>query len=83
MARLRYWCGLVLIGCALGALAATSVVPSYLGGSASCGDIEDGRFFVDGHGRIAEVSESAWWLELRLSQTFPWLVVVPGILGGC
>jgi hypothetical protein len=81
MRRFRYWCGVFLIGCALVALAAPSVVGSYVGGSASYGSIEDGRYFVGGHSVHKEVSEFEWWLELRVSQSFPWATLVPGFLG--
>ena len=81
MRRFRYCCGVFLIWCALVALAAPSVVGSYVGGSASYGSIEDGRYFVGGHSVHKEVSEFEWWLELRVSQSFPWATLVPGFLG--
>ena len=81
MARFRYWCGVILIGSGLVGLPAPSIVASYVGGSALCGSIEDGRYFVGGHSVHKEVSEFEWRLELRVSQSFPWATLVPGLLG--
>ena len=57
------WCaslfGVVLIAVAVVAVPSVAIVPSYAGGSAIDGYVEDGRYFVNpSHGRpIVEVSE--------------------------
>lgn len=76
-----FWCSMVLFGMALVALPAITIVPSYLGGSAHHGYFEDGRYFVGGHGRTAEVSESAWWLAYWVEILFPFSILVPAAAG--
>ncbi len=79
--RSRVWGGRALIAVALVALPAKTIISSYVGGSASYGSIEDEHYFVGGHGRHLEVSETAWYVELWVSRPF-WLAVwVPGLAG--
>jgi hypothetical protein len=72
-----------LILTALGAVPSVAVVPSYVGGSAIDGHVEDGRYFVNpGHGRpIAEVSESTWRAAYWVERLWPLSALVPGLVG--
>ena len=73
--RWAYWSGVVLILAALAAVPSVAIVPSYVGGSAIDGHVEDGRYFVSDRKQIAEVSESMWralyWAE-RLWPLWAW-----------
>src|SRR2546421_7759516 len=66
---------------ALVMLPATSVIPAYLGGTADRGYVEGDHYFVGTAGRYTEVSETAWRLELWVSRSVPWSVLVPGLAG--
>jgi hypothetical protein len=81
------WCayllGVLLIAVALVALPSAMIVESYVGGSATHGHVEDGRYFVNpGHSQpIVEVSESTWRAVYRLERLWPWSALVPGWIG--
>src|SRR5207253_3325329 len=64
-------------------LPTVAIVPSYVGGSAVDGHIEDGRYFVNpSHGRpIVEVSESTWRAVWWVERLWPLSALVPGLLG--
>jgi hypothetical protein len=74
-------CGWALVAVALVALAAPSVVTSYVGGSTSHGYIKGDRYFVGGHGQVNEVSRAAWRTEYWVSRSFPWAVLLPLLAG--
>jgi hypothetical protein len=82
----RWWAhlfGVVLIGVALAAVPSVAIVPSYVGGSAVDGYVEDGRYFVNpGHGRpITQVSESTWRVAYWVERLWPWSAWIPGLIG--
>ena len=75
--------GVVLIAVAVAAVPSVAIVPSYAGGSAVDGYVEDGRYFVNpSHGRpIVEVSESTWWAAYWAERLWPFSALVPGLTG--
>ena len=85
------WFGVVLIAVAVVAVPSVAIVPSYAGGSAVDGYVEDGRYFVNpGHSQpVIEVSESTWrtvyWLALLWMTTAgpsrEWGLVAPTMTG--
>src|SRR5262245_18039193 len=81
------WCafllGVMLIAVAVVAVPSVAIVPSYVGGSAIHGYVEDGRYFVNpGHGRpITEVSGSTWRAVYWVERLWPLSALVPGLLG--
>jgi hypothetical protein len=81
------WCaylsGVVLIAVALGAVPSAMILESYVGGSATHGYVEDGRYFVNpGHGRpIAEVSAISWRAAFWAERLWPFSALVPGLTG--
>src|SRR5687767_15939687 len=81
------WClylfGVVLIAVALAAVPSMMIVESYVGGSATHGYVEEGRYFVNpGHGRpIVEVSESTWRTVYWVERSWPWSILIPGLIG--
>jgi hypothetical protein len=81
--RCAYWSGVVLIVVALGAVPSPMIVESYVGGSATHGYVEDGRYFVNpGHGRpIAEVSETSWRAAYWAERLWPFSTFIPGLTG--
>jgi hypothetical protein len=81
--RCAYWSGVVLILAALPAVPSVAIVPSYVGGSALDGHVEDGRYFVNpSHGRPSvEVSESTWRAVYWVERLWPLSALVPGWLG--
>lgn len=81
--RCGYWSGVALILTALGSVPSVAIVPSYVGGSAIDGHVEDGRYFVNPrHGRpIVEVSESTWRVVWWVERLWPVSALVPGLLG--
>ena len=81
--RCAYWSGVVLIAAALAAVPSVAIVPSYVGGSAIDGSVEDGRYFVNpGHGGpIVEVSGSTWRAVYWVERLWPLSVLVPGFIG--
>src|SRR5437879_3401864 len=81
--RCAYWSGVLLIAVALAAVPSVAIVPSYAGGSAVDGYVEDGHYFVNpSHGRpIAEVSESTWRAAYWVERLWPWSALVPGLIG--
>jgi hypothetical protein len=72
-----------LIAVALAAVPSVVIGPSYAGGSAVDGYVEDGNYFVNpSHGRpIAEVSESTWRAVYWVERLWPWSALVPGLTG--
>lgn len=82
------WCaylfGVLLIAVAIAAVPSVAIVPSYAGGSAVHGHVEDGRYFVNpSHGLpIAEVSESTWHVVYWVERLWPWSALISGFLGG-
>jgi hypothetical protein len=81
--RCAYWSGVALILTALAAVPSVAIVPSYVGGSAIDGHVEDGRYFVNpSHGRpIAEVSESTWRALYWVERLWPFSALIPGLTG--
>ena len=81
--RWAYWSGVVLILAALAAVPSVAIVPSYAGGSAVDGYVEDGRYFVNpSHGRpIVEVSEATWRTAYWVERLWPFSALVPGLTG--
>jgi hypothetical protein len=81
--RCAYWSGVVLIAVALAAVPSVAIVPSYAGGSAVDGYVEEGQYFVNpSHGRpIAEVSESTWRAAYWVERLWPFSALVPGLIG--
>ena len=75
--------GVVLIAVAVVAVPSVAIVPSYAGGSAVDGYVEDGRYFVNpSHGRpIVEVSESTWRTAYWVERLWPFSALVPGLTG--
>src|SRR5438477_413860 len=82
--RYAYWSGVVLILTAIAAGPSVAIVPSYVGGSALDGHVEDGRYFVNpSHGRpIVEVSESTWRAVWWVERLWPFSALGPGLLSG-
>jgi hypothetical protein len=81
--RCSYWSGVLLIAVALAALPSVAIIPSYAGGSAIDGFVEDGHYFVNpSHGRpIVEVSESTWRAAYWAERFWPLSALVPGLIG--
>src|SRR3954466_11776300 len=81
------WCayssGVLLIAVALAAPPSAAVGRSYMGGSATHGYVEDGRYFVNpGHGQpIVEVSESSWRAGSWWEGAWPWSALIPCWIG--
>jgi hypothetical protein len=73
----------VLISVALAAVPSVAIVPSYVGGSAVDGYVQDGSYFVNpGHGRaIARVPASSWRAVYWAERLWPWSALVPGLTG--
>jgi hypothetical protein len=83
MRRCAYWSGVVLIALAVAVLPSGAIVPSYAGGSAVRGSVQDGHYFVNPeHGRPGvEVSESTWRTVYWVERLWPWSAWVPGLAG--
>ena len=83
---MRRWAsvaGVLLIGVAILAVPSGMVVESYVGGSATHGHVEGGRYFVNpGHGRpVVEVSEATWRKVYWVERLWPFTALVPGLIG--